>query len=101
MPATPAVPYTLSQSRTPGWDSPWAVKPFEPLSRRSIYEPLQNGGTPDGQSPNNNGGNNANDSWWPRTRKRARTYLLNNTYVPLVKHASDYVEIPVRALTAR
>lgn len=98
MPTTPAIPYTLSQCRTPGWDSPWAVKPFEPLSRRNVYEPLQNVDTPDDQSPN--GGHDANDSWWPRTRKRARTYLLNNTYVPLVRHASFEWEIPVLTLTA-
>jgi len=88
MPTTPAIPYTLSQSRSPGWDSPWVAKPFESLSRRNISETLQNGGTPDDQSPNGGYGYDPNDSWWPRTRKRARTYLLNNTYVPLVKHAS-------------
>ena len=98
MPTTPAVPYTLSQCRTPGWDSPWAVKPLEPLSRRNIYETLQNGDTPDDQSPSG-GGYDANDSWWPRTRKRARAYLLNNTYVPLVKHASVKWKLPCIPLT--
>lgn len=94
MPATPAIPYTLSQSRSPGWDSPWVAKPFESLSRRNISETLQNGGTPDDQSPNGGYGYDPNDSWWPRTRKRARTYLLNNTYVPLVKHASVEWKFP-------
>ena len=99
MPTTPAVLYTLLQSQSLGWDSPWVAKPFELLSRRNITETLQNGGTPDDQSPNGGYDSDPNDSWWPRTRKRARTYLLNNTYVPLVKHASVKWELPCIPLT--
>ena len=83
MPATPAIPYTLSHSRTPGWDSPWTAKPIESLSHRNIYEQLRNGETSEEHSPDTG---TTNDNWWPRTRKRARAYLLNNTYVPLVKY---------------
>ena len=44
LPTTPATPYTLPQSRTPGWDSPWAAaRPLESFSHRNIYEQLQNG----------------------------------------------------------
>jgi hypothetical protein len=83
LPTTPAAPYTLPQSRTPGWDSPWAARPLESFSHRNIYEQLQNGESAEEQPV---GDSTTNGSWWPRARKRARTYLLNNTYVPLVRH---------------
>ena len=83
LPTTPAAPYTLPQSRTPGWDSPWAARPLESFSHRNIYEQLQNGESAETQPV---GDSTTNRSWWPRARKRARTYLLNNTYVPLVRH---------------
>ncbi|KAH9985407.1 hypothetical protein BJV74DRAFT_847026 [Russula compacta] len=81
MPATPSTPYTLSHSRTPGWDSPWVARPLESLSHRNIYEQLQNGGSIEDQPLDVA---TTNENWWPRTRKRARAYLLNNTYVPLL-----------------
>ncbi|KAI9460921.1 hypothetical protein BJY52DRAFT_238947 [Lactarius psammicola] len=81
MPTPPVTPHTLAHSRTPGWDSPWVARPPESLSRRNIYEQLQNGGSVDGQPPDSP---IANESWWPRARKRARAYLLTNTYVPLL-----------------
>jgi hypothetical protein len=82
MPSPPATPHAPTRSRTPGWDSPWAARPLESLSHRNIYEQLQNGGSIEEQQPDSS----INDeSWWPRARKRARAYLLTNTYVPLVK----------------
>ena len=81
MPSPPATPHAPTRSRTPGWDSPWAARPLESLSHRNIYEQLQNGGSIEEQQPDSS----INDgSWWPRARKRARSYLLTNTYVPLV-----------------
>ncbi|KAI0271334.1 hypothetical protein BC834DRAFT_858952 [Gloeopeniophorella convolvens] len=82
MPTPPAAPYTLAQSRTPGWDSPWAAKPLEPFGHRSIYEQLQNNGEGSEDQPPES--SETNQSWWPRVRKRARAYLLTNTYVPLL-----------------
>lgn len=85
LPTTPAAPYTLPQSRTtPGWDSPWVARPLESFSHRNIYEQLQNGESAEEQPVEDS--TTTNMSWWPRARKRARAYLLNNTYVPLVKH---------------
>jgi hypothetical protein len=94
LPTTPATPYTLPQSRTPGWDSPWAARPLESFSHRNIYEQLQNGESAEEQPIENS--TTTNGSWWPRARKRARAYLLNNTYVPLVKHTllADLMRIP-------
>lgn len=85
LPTTPATPYTLPQSRTAqGWDSPWAPRPLESFSHRNTYEQLQNGESAEEQPFEDSA--TANVSWWPKARKRARAYLLNNTYVPLVKH---------------
>ncbi|KAI0307764.1 hypothetical protein B0F90DRAFT_1807167 [Multifurca ochricompacta] len=81
MPTPPAAPHTLAHSRTPGWDSPWAAKPFESFSHRNIYEHLQNGESAEEPPPDSS---IASESWWPKVRKRARAYLLNNTYVPLL-----------------
>jgi hypothetical protein len=82
VPTTPAMSYT--HDRAPGWDSPWAARPLESFSHRNIYEQLRNGETREEHPPDADA---TDRSWWPRTRKRARVYLLNNTYVPLVKHA--------------
>jgi hypothetical protein len=98
MPATPAVPYTLSHSRTPGWDSPWTAKPLESLSHRNIYEQLRNGETLEEHSPDDG---TTDDSWWPRTRKRARAYLLTNTYAPLVTYTRSLGGIRWFPLTTR
>ena len=85
MPTSPAIPYTLSHNRTPGWDSPWVARSPDSFSHRNIYAQLQNGGPLEEQSIDADA--TANDCWWPRTGKRARAYLLNNVYVPLVKRA--------------
>ena len=95
LPTTPAAPYTLPQSRTtPGWDSPWAARSLESFSHRNIYEQLQNGESAEEQPVEDS--TTANVSWWPRARKRARAYLLNNTYVPLVNHTllADLMRAP-------
>ena len=81
LPSPPATPHALTRSRTPGWDSPWVPRPLESLSHRNIYEQLQNGGSVEEQQP---GSSVTEENWWPRARKRARAYLLTNTYVPLV-----------------
>jgi len=95
LPTTPATPYTLPQSRAAGWDSPWAARPLESFSHRNIYEQLQNGESAEEQPVEDSTTTNVN--WWPRARKRARAYLLNNTYVPLVKHTllADLMRIPI------
>ena len=79
LPTSPAAPYTLPQIRTPGWDSPWSARPLESFPPWNTYERLQNGESAEDSTT-------TNGRWWPRARKRARAYLLNNTYVPLVKH---------------
>lgn len=82
LPTTPAPPFTLSHGRTPGWDSPWTAGPPESFPSRNIYEQLHGGSTEEQLVD----GSTIKKRWWPRARKRARVYLLNNTYAPLVKH---------------
>jgi hypothetical protein len=77
LPTTTVPPFTLSHGRTPGWDSPWTARPLETFPHQNVYEQLQNGDSSEEQG---------STGLWPRARKRARVYLLNNTYVPLVKH---------------
>ncbi|KAN0135751.1 hypothetical protein V8E53_006642 [Lactarius tabidus] len=81
LPSPPATPHALTRSRTPGWDSPWVPRPLESLSHRNIYEQLQNGGSIEEPQP---GSSVTEKNWWLRARKRARAYLLTNTYVPLL-----------------
>ncbi|KAI0051726.1 hypothetical protein FA95DRAFT_1484724 [Auriscalpium vulgare] len=82
LPTPPPAPFTLSQSRTPGWDSPWAApKPSEMLARGMMYEKLRAG---EGSDMPPDTGNTLDQSRWVRARKRARAYLLTNTYVPLL-----------------
>jgi hypothetical protein len=97
VPTPPDSSYTLSHNRSPGWDSPWAGRPLESMSHQSIYAQLQNGGSSEDQVPDSSV---TDESWWHRTRKRSRAYLLNNTYVPLVNFIllSDFVHA---SLTAR
>ncbi|CAA7266551.1 unnamed protein product [Cyclocybe aegerita] len=78
-PAAPAVPYTLSHTSTPGWDTPWTPKPAaqgpsrpsRPNSYGFVEEVL-----PDE--------NEKRLSGWSRRRKQLRSFILVNTYVPLL-----------------
>ncbi|KAH9082125.1 hypothetical protein EDB83DRAFT_2503265 [Lactarius deliciosus] len=74
MPTPPVTPQLLARTRTPGWDSPWAARTTRVFVASRYYEQLRNGES--SPSPTR--------SWWPRARKRARAYLLTNTYVPLL-----------------
>jgi len=82
MPTPPPAPFTLAQSRAPGWEVPWTARPPGSASLTGVYEPLENAS-----------GESAEDkryasklNRWAQGRKRARTYLLYNAYVPLVCH---------------
>lgn len=69
LPPPPSAPFTMAQSRTPGWDSPWS-----PRAARNGHPPTQElfGYDDDSQEK-------------VLTRKKKfRTFILKNTYVPLV-----------------
>lgn len=97
---TPA-PFTLAQTRTPGWDTPWsggaASQNWRIASRTSTnfigqgsnlgvrdYAQLNGnaGEQQQGQQGQNDDGRTR--SKWYRRRKRIRAFVLSNNYVPLV-----------------
>lgn len=97
---TPA-PFTLAQTRTPGWDTPWSGGSSGPGGRSSRsntnvfvgqgsnlgvrdYAQLNGHGHDNGASDTSPDGGR-NRSKWYRRRKRIRAFVLNNSYVPLVR----------------
>ncbi|THH20839.1 hypothetical protein EW146_g591 [Bondarzewia mesenterica] len=80
MPTPPVAPSTLAQSRTPGWDTPWAPRPQE-APGRGWYERLGKIHHAEARDDHDQGDNL---SPWARRKKRARAYLLSNAYVPLL-----------------
>lgn len=79
LPTPVAAPFTFAHSATPGWESPWAPRTAgrQPHARENSY------------GLGEEGLEEADDvhkhlSVWKRRRKLIRTFILNNTYVPLV-----------------
>ena len=69
-------PFTLSHTKTPGWDTPWKPKNEFLMSSRGDYSHLgMTGDRTDGES-----GVGSDRS----RRKRFRTFILTNIYIPLV-----------------
>ena len=66
-------PMTLSQTRTPGWETPWT--PRAPGVSWNVDL--------DGSDSHEDDGEKL--SKWQRRKKRIRVYMLTNTYVPLVR----------------
>ncbi|KAH9486813.1 hypothetical protein JR316_0000878 [Psilocybe cubensis] len=76
----PSMPYTMAHANTPGWDTPWSARAAaQGPSRRSRddassdYEEDEHSDT----SPKDLKG-------WALRRKRIRSFILVNTYVPLL-----------------
>ncbi|KAF8807514.1 hypothetical protein BYT27DRAFT_7189586 [Phlegmacium glaucopus] len=70
---------TLSHIDTPGWDTPWtsqpiAQDPFPHFRRGSPYDPEQDLATT----------NHEHLSEWSWSKKRIRSFILSNAYVPLL-----------------
>jgi hypothetical protein len=71
-----SVPFTLSHNKTPGWDTPWEPKNNVTMNSRGDYSHLgMSGDRTDGDS---RGGSDRS------RKKRFRTCILTNIYVPLV-----------------
>ncbi|KAJ3492478.1 hypothetical protein NLJ89_g11226 [Agrocybe chaxingu] len=80
-PTAPGVPYTLAHTSTPGWDTPWTPKPAaqgpsRPSRPNSSYGFVEEEALPDE--------NEKRLSGWSRRRKQLRSFILVNTYVPLL-----------------
>ena len=94
---TPA-PFTLAQTRTPGWDTPWsggtgAGSTRVSRSNTNVFNVGQgsNLGVRDyaqlnghGPEPSSAADDGRKRSKWYYRRKRVRAFMLSNNYVPLV-----------------
>ncbi|KAL5495145.1 hypothetical protein ACEPAI_607 [Sanghuangporus weigelae] len=85
LPTTPAA-ITISQNRTPGWDTPWSER-----ARRSLDDSGSHGSNVPSRQDSFANADGADDppdgrkrSKWYRRRKRLRMFILSNTYVPLL-----------------
>ena len=67
LPSPLSAPYTMAQSRTPGWDSPWTARPRNPDEDVSARDASNS------------------DVRTESKKKRHRTFILTNPYVPLVR----------------
>ena len=76
---TPA-PITISQNRTPGWDTPWTPRTGQPLNE---FSELRDN-SPTGEGEDQATGGDCKRTKWYWRRKRIRAFILNNNYVPLV-----------------
>ncbi|KJA29243.1 hypothetical protein HYPSUDRAFT_32641 [Hypholoma sublateritium FD-334 SS-4] len=80
MPAQLPIPYTLAHTNTPGWDTPWTARPnAQGPNRHNRLESY--GFEEDDQSTSSP---RISGSKWSRRKKRIRSFILVNTYVPLL-----------------
>lgn len=68
LPPPPSAPFTMAQSRTPGWDSPWTARPLRNPEQDIFAREASD-----------------SDEKTGSRKKRLRTFILTNTYVPLVR----------------
>lgn len=80
LPPPPSAPFTMAQSRTPGWDSPWTARAARPGPSQS--QELFGHHADEDEKLNNT---------WSKRKKRLRAFVLTNTYVPLVSFTSQYL----------
>ena len=78
--ATNPVQYTLSQTSTPGWETPWSARlgaqgPRRPHRESYGFEEME-------EDKSNR--SHKELSPWNRRKKKIRAFILINTYVPLV-----------------
>ena len=82
---SPRIPATLSFNKTPGWDSPWT-----PRIPQRVHADDRDLRQEKGQRTNINDVERTEESLtadldsWDKRRKKLRSFLLNNTFFPLV-----------------
>jgi hypothetical protein len=80
LPAPNEQPLTLSHANTPGWNTPWTSRPAaQGPFRRYNDEEASNA-----DWANVSDQSSVYSSIWKKRRKRFRSFVLTNTYVPLV-----------------
>ena len=78
LPTSPATPYTLSHNVTPGWDTPWSPRAaVRGTERLPVDDDL-------GETPTYPYESQQNADVQRAQKNRFRTFILTNTYVPLV-----------------
>lgn len=77
------VQYTVAHTNTPGWDTPWTSRPN--AQGPSRHDRLESYGF---EEDNSSESGRDNLSRWGRRRKQIRSFILVNTYVPLVCNTS-------------
>jgi hypothetical protein len=81
LPAPNEQPLTLSHAITPGWNTPWTSRPAAqgPFRHYNDDEDAPNADYADVSDQSS-----VYSSIWKKRRKRFRSFMLTNTYVPLV-----------------
>lgn len=75
----PQAPFTLSQTQTPGWETPWSAR----VPDGNGVEHSTSYGLGE-QGPEDDVDSNKHLTPWKRKKKRFRLFVLSNTYVPLL-----------------
>ncbi|KDR85106.1 hypothetical protein GALMADRAFT_53655 [Galerina marginata CBS 339.88] len=82
LPAQHPVEFTLAHNNTPGWDTPWTPRPAaQGPSRDSGEEEEESYGF---RADSHSDSSHKNLSGWALRRKQIRSFILVNTYVPLL-----------------
>lgn len=92
----PEPPFTLSHNKTPGWESPWTPRiPEQAYANNNSlgypFDPNAGMATSQGVTPETDNSSRAKEGdpnqdgldHWGR-KKKLRSFLLHNTYIPLV-----------------
>lgn len=83
LPPPPSAPFTMAQSQTPGWNSPWTPRvPNQPFSQE---EQIFGRESDDGEKT-------------MTRRKKLRTFILTNAFVPLVSLAHRLAAFPSHSM---
>ncbi|KAF9481435.1 hypothetical protein BDN70DRAFT_876422 [Pholiota conissans] len=80
MPAQLPAHYTVSHTSTPGWDTPWTSR--SNAQGPSRHDRLESYGFEEEDDSSDSGRENI--SKWSRRKKQLRSFILVNTYVPLL-----------------
>ncbi|KAF8898623.1 hypothetical protein BD779DRAFT_24535 [Infundibulicybe gibba] len=81
LPSPTAAPFTLAQNVTPGWESPWTAR-VAPRGAAGSHIRESSYGLEE-QSPTQES-QHVDLSIWQRRKKKLRTFILTNTYIPLL-----------------
>ncbi|KAF8922434.1 hypothetical protein CPB85DRAFT_1427744 [Mucidula mucida] len=77
LPTPSAAPFTLAQNSTPGWETPWTA-------RVAAQGPTREDGFDFGDFEHVSSSSSSKETPWRSRKKQLRTFILSNTYVPLL-----------------